>query len=190
VAWLVKTRYSQMNRATTPSLDFLLDAYALLEVDHTASAAEVRRAYRAMARRHHPDRVPAGSPEHTRATTQMAAVNAAYEYIREAPLRHHPISRSSDVDFVYTQAQVDEAMRVARLHRRMRDVAAATGFAIMFVLAAIAILPPLHGAGIGSAAAVVLVLAVVTSAFVVRRSIDAFAAVDGVLALVRLLTIR
>jgi len=32
-------------------------------------------------------------------------------------------------------------MRVARLHRRMRDVAAATGFAIMLVLAAIAILP-------------------------------------------------
>jgi DnaJ-like protein len=179
-----------MNRATAPSLDFLLDAYALLEADHTASAAEVRRAYRAMARRHHPDRVPAGSSEHAQATTQMAAVNAAYEYIREAPLRHHPISRSSDVDFVYTQAQVDEAMRVARLHRRMRDVAAATGFAIMFVVAAIAILPALRGAGIGSAAGMVLVLAVVTSAFLVRRSVEALAALDGVLALVRLLTIR
>jgi curved DNA-binding protein CbpA len=118
-----------------------MDAYALLEVEHSATAVDIRRAYRAMAKTHHPDRTVTGSAEHSRATARMGMINAAYELIREAPIRHHPISWRSDVDYVFTQSQVDEAVRIARLHRRVREVATAAAIATMCVIVGLAFLP-------------------------------------------------
>jgi hypothetical protein len=47
----------------------------------------------------------------------------------------HPITRRSDVDFVYTQAQVDEARRIARLRRRLRGVGSSAAVALVGLLA-------------------------------------------------------
>ena len=54
-----------------------LNAYELLNVSPGASRDEIRAAYRAMARRWHPDRFMAG-PERDWANERMADINAAY----------------------------------------------------------------------------------------------------------------
>ena len=53
------------------------DAYEILGLPHTASESEVRRAYRDLARRWHPDRFPEG-PERMWAEQKMVAINIAY----------------------------------------------------------------------------------------------------------------
>lgn len=63
------------------------DPYAVLGLDHRASDAEVRRAYRTLVSRHHPDRMTARgeAPETIRlAQTRTQAILAAYERIRSA----------------------------------------------------------------------------------------------------------
>ena len=57
-----------------------MDPYAVLEVRPGASREEVQAAYRAAAKRWHPDR--AGSVE---AQARMAQVNAAWEALRDGP---------------------------------------------------------------------------------------------------------
>jgi hypothetical protein len=57
-------------------------AYRLLQVAQGASPKEVQAAYRKMALRYHPDRVPEG-PEREAATRKFIAVRDAYEAIRE-----------------------------------------------------------------------------------------------------------
>lgn len=63
------------------------DPYAVLGLDHRASDAEVRRAYRSLVSRHHPDRMTARgeAPETIRlAQARTQAILAAYERIRSA----------------------------------------------------------------------------------------------------------
>jgi DnaJ like chaperone protein len=67
-----------------PSLD---DAYAILNVAASASDAEVKRAYRRLMNRHHPDKLMAkGLPEEMMkiAEEKTIEIRAAYERIREA----------------------------------------------------------------------------------------------------------
>ena len=45
------------------------------------------------------------------------------------------------MDYVFTQSQVDEAVRIARLHRRVREVATAAAIATMCVIVGLAFLP-------------------------------------------------
>ena len=61
--------------------------YAVLGCDANATDDELRRAYRAQAKKHHPDLLRAqGLPEEmvSRATEQMARINAAWEEIKRA----------------------------------------------------------------------------------------------------------
>ncbi len=54
-----------------------MDAYKLLDIPPTATKDEIRSAYRALARRWHPDRFMVG-PERDWANNRMAEINAAY----------------------------------------------------------------------------------------------------------------
>lgn len=56
----------------------LADAYEVLGVDKDASAAEIRRAHRELARRWHPDRFQEG-PERLWAESRMVEINLAFE---------------------------------------------------------------------------------------------------------------
>jgi curved DNA-binding protein CbpA len=59
-----------------------IDPYATLEVDPTASQEVVSAAYRALARRFHPDVAPGAE-----AAARMVAINAAWELLRNPSLR-------------------------------------------------------------------------------------------------------
>jgi preprotein translocase subunit Sec63 len=176
--------------AVAPNLDPLLDAYALLGLDHTANPRDARRAYRAMARRHHPDRVAGDTSARGEATARMAAINQAYELVRDAPLRHHPISRASDPDYRFTQAHTDEALRRARGARQVDLAVTAIAHVAMYAILIFVLVPVLHAAGVPYGAAVVVALLCAAGVMTARRSIDPLMAADGIAALVRVLLTR
>ncbi|KAK4560965.1 hypothetical protein LTR86_004920 [Recurvomyces mirabilis] len=55
-----------------------VDYYASLEIDSKATQQQVRDAYKKAALRHHPDRVPADSPERASRTKKFQQINDAY----------------------------------------------------------------------------------------------------------------
>ncbi len=58
-------------------------AYTALEIDPSATNEEVKKAYRRMAMKYHPDKVAsAGDDVKQRATEKFRAINEAYEYIK------------------------------------------------------------------------------------------------------------
>ncbi len=61
------------------------DPYAILGVARSASAAEIRAAYRALVERYHPDRHQ-GNPLEDLASERMAEINQAYELLSD-PVR-------------------------------------------------------------------------------------------------------
>ncbi|HEU5085488.1 MAG TPA: J domain-containing protein [Acidimicrobiales bacterium] len=62
--------------------------YDELGVPPTATTAEIRAAYVALARRHHPDRMNGSpAPEQARAAARMAAVNAAWTVLSDPARR-------------------------------------------------------------------------------------------------------
>jgi DnaJ-domain-containing protein 1 len=70
-------------RGRTPSDDDLRRAYAALEVPFDSDFATVRKSYRALMRKYHPDR-HAGSPEKQKAATELAQkLSAAYQLIEQ-----------------------------------------------------------------------------------------------------------
>lgn len=157
--------------ASSGSLEALLNAYALLEIDVTAGAAPIGRAHREMVGRCHLERIPASSTEHARATERKAAFDAAYALIQDAPLQHHPISRGSDSDRTFTDADLDEAVRQARKHRQLqRAGTAAVVFAGCCVLASLVTIPMLGRAGIGSVASASIIVAFAVGLFLLRRT--------------------
>ncbi|HMC76498.1 MAG TPA: J domain-containing protein [Vicinamibacterales bacterium] len=176
--------------AAPVNLDALLDAYAQLGLAHDATVRDARRAYREMARRYHPDRVPPGAPGRGEATARMAAINRARALVHDAPLRHHPITRGSDPDALFTQADTDEALRRARGAHRV-DVAVTTvAYVAMHVILMVVLVPVLHLAGASYAAAFGIALLIAAAAFAARRSIDPVTAVDGVAAFLRVVLTR
>lgn len=59
-------------------------AYKALEVDPSASDDEVKKAYRRVAMKYHPDKVAsAGEEIRAKATEKFQAINKAYEYIKK-----------------------------------------------------------------------------------------------------------
>ena len=62
------------------------DPYGVLDVRHDASAEEIKRRWRELARAHHPDRAGGDGHERQRLTTRMARINAAYDVLRD-PIR-------------------------------------------------------------------------------------------------------
>jgi hypothetical protein len=59
----------------------LIDAYAILALEHTANAQEIKEAYRRMVKRHHPDRNP-----DTNAADEFNRIAEAYQLLLD-PLR-------------------------------------------------------------------------------------------------------
>jgi curved DNA-binding protein CbpA len=69
-----------------PSPNFRGDPYRVLDVRRDATADEIKRRWRELAREHHPDRAAHDGEERERLTTRMARINAAYDVLRD-PLR-------------------------------------------------------------------------------------------------------
>ena len=79
------TQQGERNGPYVSGKSSILEAYALLESESTATLEELKSAYRRLAKRYHPDLLRAnGVPEEmiVAATEQMAQVNAAWEDIR------------------------------------------------------------------------------------------------------------
>jgi curved DNA-binding protein CbpA len=76
-----------VSQLSTASEQELRNAYSELDLEPTASAAQIKRRYRELVRAHHPDRWPAGSADEARAAERMRRVNAAYDLIENAPLQ-------------------------------------------------------------------------------------------------------
>ncbi len=72
-----------------------VDYYAALEVDSKATQQQVREAYKKQALRHHPDRVPEGSPERSARTKKFQQINDAYYTLSDAHRRRdYDVSRN------------------------------------------------------------------------------------------------
>ena len=63
--------------------------YEILNLPRTASAQQIKQAYRRLARRWHPDLYQTGSPQHIEATQMMGIINQAYQRIATASLRYY-----------------------------------------------------------------------------------------------------
>jgi len=72
-----------------------VDYYASLEIDSKASQQQIREAYKKQALRHHPDRVPAQSPERASRTKKFQQINDAY-YTLSDPTRRREYDLSRD----------------------------------------------------------------------------------------------
>lgn len=71
------------------------DYYSVLEVDSKATQQQIRDAYKKAALKHHPDRVPADSPERARRTKRFQQINDAYYTLSDATRRRdYDASRS------------------------------------------------------------------------------------------------
>src|SRR5262245_20662850 len=66
----------------------LHDAYRALEIDPVASPLAIKRQYKRLVKRWHPDQYPVGSRDQKRAGEQLQKINLAYQRIRHAPLRY------------------------------------------------------------------------------------------------------
>ena len=132
--------------STSARLDLFafMDAYEVLGVDYAADSAAVRQAHKRLAKQHHPDRFPAGSAEQQQATTRMAEINDAYRLIREAPLRYHRVSKASDPTTPWTDIELEEAIRRARMNQEVNRwmtiaVIAVAAIAVPFFTSSVAV---------------------------------------------------
>jgi len=76
---------AELNSMLNLGATTLKDAYAVLEIEESASDEEVKAAYKRMVVKHHPDRVAAmGAEIHAVAEKKMSEINAAKELIYKA----------------------------------------------------------------------------------------------------------
>lgn len=85
----------------------LLNAYETLNVPATATQDEIRKAYRALARRWHPDRFQEG-PERDWANDKMAQINAAYRECLNARPAQSDGSEADAATLVKVQQLIDD----------------------------------------------------------------------------------
>jgi len=69
--------------ASAPPVDY----YKILEINPSATQAQIREAYKRQALKHHPDRVPANSPERSTRTKRFQQINDAYYTLSDATRR-------------------------------------------------------------------------------------------------------
>ncbi|KAF2198257.1 DnaJ-domain-containing protein [Delitschia confertaspora ATCC 74209] len=74
------------------------DYYKILEVDPKATQQQIRDAYKKAALKHHPDRVPATSPERPRRTKKFQQINDAY-YTLSDPTRRRDYDATRTYSF-------------------------------------------------------------------------------------------
>lgn len=137
-----------MPTSARPDLFAFMDAYEVLGVDYAVDSAAIRRAHKRLAKQHHPDRFPAGTAEQQQATTRMAEINDAYRLIREAPLRYHRVSKASDPTTPWTDLELEEAIRRARVNQKVNRwmtiaLIAAAVIAVPFLTSSVAVLKAL-----------------------------------------------
>jgi DnaJ like chaperone protein len=78
------SNYSNDSGRSSTSSSYNKDPYRVLGIDSSATDDEVRKAYRKMAMKYHPDRVAGMSEEMQRnAAEQMKEINQAYEVIKQ-----------------------------------------------------------------------------------------------------------
>lgn len=70
-----------------PEPTFRGDPYRVLGIPRDATANEIKRRWRELAREHHPDRAAGDIPEQERLTSRMARINAAYDVLRDPARR-------------------------------------------------------------------------------------------------------
>lgn len=87
-----------------------IDYYKILGVDRNASEEEIKAAYRAMAKKYHPDRNP-GDEEAARI---MQQVNAAYDEIGNESKNNNRVQYNRKYDQYYAQKRAQEAERARR----------------------------------------------------------------------------
>ena len=175
-----------------PDLYMLMNAYAELEVAYSATAADIRRAFRQLAAHHHPDKFPADSPDQRHATERMIHLNAAYDLIREAPLRHHRISRGAGSDGAWTDAELDEAIRRGHAARRAQEVlssAVSGALGVFFALFLVSHLRYQAIPGLESYGVAVIILCGVLGAWMGRRFVGVLFALHRILSIVRLIVL-
>jgi DnaJ domain len=157
-----------MSASTRPDLTAFMHAYALLGIEYPADPLAIRKAYRRLAREHHPDRYAAGSTGQQQATNRMVALNKAYELVRDAPLRHHRVSTGADPDRPWQDAELDEALRLARLDRVI-----AYALAVVLILGTAVFvrwfIPALIGNGTGGALPLAMIPVTFVYLIVARR---------------------
>ena len=122
--------------AAAPDVRELIAAYQTLDLELGASASAIRYRYRELAQRHHPDKHPHGSPAQAAAASRMAGINAAYELIQEAPLRHYrpPEPPAGDADTPERHAGSARPMSVAAETFARMAVGALLGVLLAFLL--------------------------------------------------------
>jgi DnaJ domain len=109
-------------------------AYHVLGLPYAASAIEIKRAYRALLRRWHPDLYVSGTQNHDDATRVAKKINEAYSRIRHAPLRYYvensaqpPSTRAPDLGTPVTSNEPsdDDLPRLDRIEFWVRFVCGA-----------------------------------------------------------------
>ncbi|KAF1953970.1 DnaJ-domain-containing protein [Byssothecium circinans] len=84
-----------------------VDYYKVLEVDSKATQQQVRDAYKKAALKHHPDRVPAESPERAARTKRFQQINDAYYTLSDPTRRREYDSSRAYSSFTGTTATPD-----------------------------------------------------------------------------------
>lgn len=69
-----------------------MDPYEILGVPSTVSDEELKKAYHALVRRHHPDRFAGDAVRQELANRKMREINAAYETVTAARTRGEPVT--------------------------------------------------------------------------------------------------
>ncbi len=143
-----------------PDLFAFMDAYNVLGVDYAADSATIRQAHRRLAKRHHPDKYPAGSADQQQATGRMAEINDAYRLVHNAPLKYHRVSKASDPTTPWTDGELDAAVQRARMNQqfdRWITVALVLIAAIVVPSVIYGLMPALASRGPAAAPAMLLV---------------------------------
>jgi DnaJ domain len=117
----------------------LMAAYAALEVPCSASPQEIRRAHRHLTLHDHPGLHRAGSEDHRNAMARMAAIDDAYEIVRDAPLRLVDLRFGSGIEATWQDHEIDHAIRRGRAGRLVRDVGITAGFVLLAAAVALPI---------------------------------------------------
>ena len=84
--------------AGSPDVTRIKRAYDVLGLPPESSALQIKREYRRLAKRWHPDRWPRGGLQEQQAGERMRQINDAYALVRHGPLRYHADTRPGRVD--------------------------------------------------------------------------------------------